>query len=268
MNSAFWDKAVSLLTSAGGKILLAIVVYIIGTLIIRAVTKGLEKMKGFGKLDKSVQTFVHSLVRIVLYLVLVIAIIEVLGIPMTSFMTVLASAGLAIGLALQGALSNFAGGIMIMLFKPFKVGDYIEASGAEGNVTDISVFYTKIVTLDNRRYTVPNGSLMNANVLNFSAEEIRRVDLVFKAAYDADANVVTGVMAKTAEQTAKVVAEPAVFARLSGYADNAREYTLRAWCKTEDYWDVYFDLITNVNNAFAENGFSAPVGKINVNINQ
>ena len=176
--SEFLSKVIGILTTVGGKILLAIVVFIVGRIIIKALGKALDKIRGFSKLDQTVQSFIHSLVRIGLNMLLVIAIIQVLGIPMTSVITVLASAGLAIGLSLQGALSNCAGGLMILIFKPFKVGDYIVASGAEGVVKEITVFYTHILTLDNKRIIVPNGGLMNANVTNFSYEDTRRVDLV------------------------------------------------------------------------------------------
>ena len=262
--SEFLSKAVSLITSAGGKIIVAILVFIVGRIVIKALSKGLEKLKGFAKLDKTVQGFLRSLVRILLNVLLVIAIIQVLGIPMTSFLTVLASAGLAIGLSLQGALSNCAGGLMILIFKPFKVGDYIVASGAEGVVKEITVFYTHILTLDNKRIIVPNGGLMNANVTNFSYENTRRVDLVFKAAFGTDQNLVLGLMLKAAEGTKGVLTDPAPFARFSGCADNAQEFTLRAWCNTADYWDVYFDLLQNVSAAFGQAGIAAPATKLDV----
>jgi len=264
--SEFMDKVMSILTTVGGKIILAIVVFIVGRIIINALSKALDKVKSFTKLDKTVQGFIHSIVRIGLNLLLVIAIIQVLGIPMTSVITVLASAGLAIGLSLQGALSNCAGGLMILLFKPFKVGDYVSAGGAEGTVKDITVFYTHIITVDNKRITVPNGALMNANVTNFSCEDNRRVDLVFKAAFGTDQNLVLGLMRKAAEETKGVLADPAPFARFSGCADNAQEFTLRAWCVSGDYWDVYFDLLQNVSAAFGQAGIAAPATKLDVTL--
>ncbi len=266
--SEFMDKVTGILTTVGGKIILAIVVFIVGRIIINALSKALDKVKSFTKLDKTVQGFIHSIVRIGLNLLLVIAIIQVLGIPMTSVITVLASAGLAIGLSLQGALSNCAGGLMILLFKPFKVGDYVSAGGAEGTVKDITVFYTHILTVDNKRITVPNGALMNANVTNFSSEDNRRVDLVFKAAFGTDQNLVLGLMRKAAEETKGVLADPAPFARFSGCADNAQEFTLRAWCVSGDYWDVYFDLLQNVSAAFGQAGIAAPATKLDVTLDK
>ncbi len=266
--SEFLSKVIGILTTVGGKILLAIVVFIVGRIIIKAIGKGLDKIRGFSKLDQTVQSFIHSLVRIGLNMLLVIAIIQVLGIPMTSVITVLASAGLAIGLSLQGALSNCAGGLMILIFKPFKVGDYIVASGAEGVVKEITVFYTHILTVDNKRIIVPNGGLMNANVTNFSFEDTRRVDLVFKASFGTDQNLVLGLMRKAAEGTKGVLADPAPFARFSGCADNAQEFTLRAWCATGDYWDVYFDLLQNVSAAFGQAGIAAPATKLDVTLDK
>ena len=262
----FASKAISMLTAAAGKIIVAIIVFIVGRIIINAIAKGLKKIKGIGKLDATVQGFIHSIVRILLNFILVIIIVQVLGIPMASLVTVLASAGLAIGMSLQGALANCAGGIMLLIFKPFKVGDYVSASGAEGVVDDITVFYTHLLTLDNKRITVPNGALMNANVTNFSCEDNRRVDLVFKAAFGTDNNLVQGVMLKAAEGTKGVLTSPAPFARFSGCADNAQEFTLRAWCASADYWDVYFDLLGNVSAAFSEAGIAAPATKLDVKI--
>ena len=262
----FLSKAVEMLTAVAGKIVVAIIVLIVGRIIINLIAKGLKKIKSITKLESTVQGFIFSIVRIILNFVLVIIIVSVLGIPMASVLTVLASAGLAIGLSLQGALSNCAGGIMILIFKPFKVGDYVNASGAEGIVDDITVFYTHLLTLDNKRITVPNGALMNANVTNFSCEDNRRVDLVFKAAFGTDNNLVQGIMLKAAEGTKGVLTNPAPFARFSGCADNAQEFTLRAWCASADYWDVYFDLLSNVSAAFGEAGIAAPATKLDVKI--
>ena len=177
-------------------------------------------------------------------------------------------ATLAVGLALQGALSNLAGGILLMVIRPFNVGDYVDAAGASGVVQSINLFYTVLLTVDNKRITVPNGNLMNANVTNFSFEDTRRVDLVFKASFGTDQNLVLGLMRKAAEGTKGVLADPAPFARFSGCADNAQEFTLRAWCATGDYWDVYFDLLQNVSAAFGQAGIAAPATKLDVTLDK
>lgn len=250
--------------TAGGKIIYALVVFFIGRLIIKWAVKAFANGKLFQKMDPSIKSFVHSLLKVLLYLLLIIVDIEILGIPMTSVITVLASAGLAIGLALQGALSNFAGGLMILVFRPFAVGDYISAAGVEGTVESITVFYSSLTTVDNKRITVPNGTLMNANVVNYSSEELRRVDLVFKTAPQMDENLVCGCMRQAAEQCAKVRRDQELFVGITGYGDNAAEYTIKAWCANQDYWDVYYELVAGVKAAFDEKGVQAPSTKLDV----
>lgn len=262
----FTNKLIDLATKVGGKIVLAIVVLIVGCIIIRAVKKMLGKADKFTKLDKTVQSFLKNLVSILLYAILIITVIGILGIPMTSVAAILASCGLAIGLSLQGALANFAGGIMLLIFKPFRVGDYIEASGAEGTVRDISVFYTTVITVDNKRITVPNGDLMNANVTNFSSEELRRVDLDFKITNDCDNNLAKGVLLRAAEQTKGVKQDPAPFARMTAVDDDTYIFTVRAWCDSANYWDTYFDLLENCSNALSENGIDDPEERIAVRL--
>ena len=176
------ENVLSVITTIISHILLALVVFLVGRFIIKKFVKWLDKTKMMEKLDPSLHTFLVSFIRILLFALLVVAIISILGVPAASIITVLASAGLAIGMALQGSLSNLAGGIMLMIFKPFKVGDYVETAGAAGNVTKITMFYTVLTTLDNKRVTIPNGSLMNANVTNLTAEPQRRVDLTFTCA--------------------------------------------------------------------------------------
>ncbi|MBQ6431301.1 MAG: mechanosensitive ion channel family protein [Oscillospiraceae bacterium] len=260
------SKLIDYGVAIGGKLLLAIVVLIVGHFIIKGVKKAMAKADKISKLDKTVQSFLKNLVTILLYVILLITVIGILGIPMTSVVTVLASCGLAVGLALQGALSNFAGGIMILIFKPFRVGDYIEASGAEGTVRDISVFYTTLITIDNKRITVPNGDLMNANVTNFSAEPTRRIDLPFKLTNDCDPDLAHRVLLQAAENTDKVLAEPAPFARMTAVDDDTYIFTVRAWVNNEDYWDVYYTLLENCSDALAQNGIDDPEERIAVRL--
>lgn len=250
----------------GGKILLAIVVLVVGCLIIKGIKKAMAKTDRISKLDKTVQSFVKNLVTILLYVILLISVIGILGIPMTSVITVLASCGLAIGLSLQGALGNFAGGLMILIFKPFRVGDYISASDAEGTVRDISVFYTTLITIDNKRVTVPNGDLMNSNVTNFSAEKTRRIDLQFKLTNDCDPRLAHRVLLEAAEQTEQVLKEPAPFARMTAVDDDTYIFTVRAWVNNKEYWDVYYELLENCSNALAENGIDDPEERIAVRL--
>lgn len=262
----FVNKCIDFVTQFGGKLLVAIIVLVAGLFLIKGIKRMLDKAEKFSKLEKTVQSFLKNLVSISLYLILIITVISILGIPMTSVVAVLASCGLAVGLALQGALTNFAGGIMILIFKPFRVGDYIEATGAEGTVKDISIFYTSITTVDNKRITVPNGDLMNSNVTNFSCENFRRIDLDFKITNDCDGNLAKGVLLKAAEETKDVRRDPAPFARMTAVDDDTFIFTVRAWCESSKYWDVYFDLLENCSNALSENGIDDPEERIAVRL--
>ena len=184
----------SLAVGVGGKLVLALLIFIIGRMIINRIVGLFERGKMMDKMDPTVKTFMLNFIKIGLNIVLVISIIGVLGVPMASVVAVLASAGLAVGMALQGALSNLAGGIMLLVFRPFNVGDYIVAAGDEGIVKEITLFYTVLTTTDNKKVTIPNGSLMNANVTNCSSEEFRRVDLTFGLGKGNDIEKVRGVM--------------------------------------------------------------------------
>jgi len=260
--NAWLENIISAVTSAGGKILLAILVLVAGSALIKLIVKVLKNSKSFEKIDASVRSFTLSFVSIGLYVVLAIAVIGVLGVPMASVITVLASAGVAVGLALQGALSNLAGGIMLMIFRPFKVGDYVEASGASGVVQEITLFYTVFLSLDNKRITVPNGSLMNSNVVDYSSEELRRVDLTFSCAKSESYKEIEKMLMDVLEAHDKVLSDPAPFARVSGGTNEAMEFTVRAWVKNADYWDVYFDLTQGVVESFGKNGVKAPAMRV------
>lgn len=262
MKDELMAKLVDLATSVAGKIVLALLVFIIGSLIIKGLCKLLNKGKGFKNADPTVQGYIKSAIKIVLYLVLVISIIAILGVPMASVVTVLASCGVAVGLALQGALSNLAGGIMLVIFKPFKKGDYIEAGGSEGIVQEISMFYTTLLSWDNKKITIPNGTLMNSNVVDHSTEDKRRVDLDFACAKsEAPANV-QQIMVDVMNANEKVLKDPAPFARLIGGTNEAMKFTVRAWCNTEDYWDVYFDLTQAITEALGAAGVAAPAVRV------
>jgi len=259
---AFINSLMELATAVGGKIILALVVLIVGSAVIKKVVKLVAKSKGMNKVEGTVRSFIVSFVKIGLYVVLVISIIGILGVPMASVVAVLASAGVAVGLALQGALSNLAGGIMLMIFHPFRQGDYIEAAGVDGVVQEVTLFYTVLLSLDNKRITVPNGSLMNANVVNYSSEALRRVDLTFGCAKSEAPAQIQDLMMEAVKANGKVLADPAPFARLSGGSNEAMEFTVRAWCKGEDYWDVYFDLTQAITEAMGAKGVQAPAVRV------
>ena len=244
-----------------GQLLLALLVFIVGKAIIKKLLKVLEN-KALSKGDPTLRKFMLSFAKILLYVVLVVSIIGILGVPMASVVTVLASAGVAVGMAMQGSLSNLAGGIMLMIFKPFKVGDYVSAAGGEGTVKEISMFYTVLTTVDNKTITIPNGSLMNANVVNFSAEDLRRVDLEFACAKSEDIDKVTDIMLKVMNGNEKVLKDPTPFAAMNGGSNEATKFTVRAWVKGGDYWDVYFALNHDIAKKLGENGIKAPAVRI------
>ncbi len=248
----------ALCVNAGGKILLAILVYFIGKIIISKLVRMTENLKAVKVLDPTVKTFTVSFVRILLYVILVISIISVLGVPMASVVAVLASAGLAVGMALQGALGNLAGGIMLMIFRPFNVDEFISAAGESGNVKEITLFYTVLTTPDQRRVTIPNGSLMNANVVNFSREDTRRVDLVFTCDRLEDFKKVQQIITETLAKNEKVLKDPAPFVSLQGATNEALEFTVRPYCRNADYWDVNFSVIQEVSAALGEAGIRSP----------
>ncbi|MBQ1604020.1 MAG: mechanosensitive ion channel [Oscillospiraceae bacterium] len=259
-------NAIDFVSTYGGKIILAILVFIVGRLVMNALNKAAGKAIDKTSLDSTVKQVTKNAVKVLLYVILVISVIEILGVSMSSVIAVLASCGLAVGLALQGALSNLAGGLMILIFKPFKVGDYIASAGAEGVVQDISVFYTTIMTVDNKKVLVPNGDLMNATVTNFTGAPQRRIDQDFKITNDIDAEKVKSVLLAAANKTPGVLPDPAPFARLTGVDDDTYIFTVRAWCETAQYWDVYFDLIENCSKALSENHIDDPEERIAIRI--
>ncbi len=258
----FWNTLTALCTTIVGKVLLSILVYIVGKAIIAKILVLAAKIRGIEALDPNVRTFTISAIKWTLYLVLVVSIVSILGVPMASVITVLGTAGAAVALGLQGSLANLAGGIMLVIFKPFKVGEYIETSGVQGVVHSINLFYTVLTTLDNKRITVPNGALMNANVIDYSAEETRRVDLTFLTARSEEPARIQALMKEVMAANDKVLADPAPFAQISGGTNEALEFTARAWCKTGDYWDVYFSLIQAISEKLGANSVQSPAVRV------
>ena len=255
------DKIKDMLAGAGGNIVLAIVISVVGYYVIKYLMKLLDKVKSFEKLDPTVTRFVKNFIKWLLYIMLIIGVIGILGVPMAQVIAVLASAGVAIGLALQGALSNLAGGILLMIVRPFNVGDYVDAAGASGVVQSINLFYTEILTVDNKRITVPNGNLMNANV-DYTAEPLRRVDLEFSCAKSEKPSEIQQCILDAVAESALALKNPAPFARISGGTNEAMTFTVRVWCKTEHYWDLYFELNQSIVEAFAAKGVQAPALRV------
>ena len=255
-----------LFTSFGTKILAALIVLFIGSKLIKVTKKWIKNSPKLERIDMGVRSFLSSFSGITLYAILFISLAMILGIPTTSFITALASCGVAIGLALQGALGNLAGGIMILVFKPFKVGDYITTSATAGTVSNITIMYTVLTTPDNKIITIPNGTLTNSVIENYSSSNERRVDFAFTTSYDCDVDKVKAILIDVLNRHEKVLKDPAPFARLSKHGDSSLEYTARVWCKASDYWDVNFDLIEDVKREFDANGISIPYPQMDVHI--
>ena len=253
--------------TTGLKIVAAIIILLISfrivTLISRRIEKKLEKS---GKFDKTIIRTLSYAGRIVVKIVIATCLVGWLGVDTTGIAALIASLGVGIGLAVNGALSNFAGGILLLVTRPFKVGDYIAAQGSEGIVEDIRIISTKIVTLDNKVVHLPNGSLSSGNIVNYSEKDIRRVDLVFSVAGN-DPEVVRKLITDVCDADEKVLKDPAVFVRVSDYgAGNGVKVTMRAWCKTEQYWDTYFDLLNGVQKTFEANNIVIPFNQLDVHI--
>ena len=258
------QNIVNLCTEFGGRILAAIAIYIIGRIIISKLLKLISKVPAVDKMDPTAHNYILNLIKGVLYVVLAVSIIAQLGVSMTSVITILASCGVAVGLALQGALGNLAGGLMLLIFRPFNVGDYVCAGGEEGVVKKISLIYTVLNTVDNKTVSIPNGGLMNANVVNFTAEDLRRVDLTFKAAGSEPIKKVQAVILDAIVKTDKALADPAPQVEPLAGVPGGLEYTVRVWGKTADYWDLYFALMRNIPTALGEAGVSGPSSPVTV----
>ncbi|MBR3588459.1 MAG: mechanosensitive ion channel [Clostridia bacterium] len=263
---ALKDKVVAFCMESGLKLIIAIVVLLIGFKIIDIFGKKFKDTKFYEKLDPTARTFFRSFIVIALKIVLVIAAALIVGIPMASMVAVIGSAGLAIGLALQGSLSNIAGGFIILVFKPFKVGDFIETADAMGTVEAINIFYTKILTVDNKVIQVPNAVISNQRLTDYSTKDTRRVDLTINASYNNDIEKVKSVLLSVAEKTDKALLTPAPQARVCEHGSNSIGFVFRVWCKTDDYWDVYFNLLEGVKKAFDENNIQIPYQQIDVHV--
>lgn len=261
-----WESVSDKMTSAGMKLLWAMVVLIVGLVLIRWLKRALARSKAMAKVDQSARSFLRSLINVILYVLLFLTIASILGIPMTSFVTILASASVAIGLALQGALANFVGGLMILLVHPFRVGDFIETVDHSGTVRSITVFYTILSTIDNKQITIPNGSLTNAAIVNYSAAENRRVDMMFSVGYESDIEQVKGILLELAETHELALRDPAPMARLSQQNASSLDFVLRVWCKAENYWTLYYDLNEAVKKRLDAAGISIPYPQMDVHV--
>lgn len=248
------------------RVVFALALLFVGTRLIKFFLKRFKRSKLYGHMDPGLATFTVSASKIALYILLFLILLGVLGVETTSFLALFTSGGVAVALAFQGAVSNLAGGVMILLFHPFRVGDYIETAEIAGTVKEVNVLYTVIVTPDNKRVTVPNGTLTNTAITDYSAETTRRVDIVFSAAYDSDLDRVKETILGVALAHEKVLRDPAPEARLKAQSASTLDFQLRTWCAPEDYWDVFFDVNEGVKKAFDENGIVIPFPQMDVHM--
>jgi small conductance mechanosensitive channel len=251
-------KGIDLATEYGLKILGAIIIWLIGSWVIKKLIKTTRVVMTKRGFDESLQKFLLNLIGWVLKILLILAILSQLGVETTSFAAILAAAGLAVGLALQGSLGNFAGGVLLMIFKPIKIGDLIEAQGEIGVVKEIEIFTTKLIGLSNKEIIIPNGSLSNGNIVNYSTEGTRRVDLTIGVGYDSDIKKTKEVLLNVLTSNPKVLSDPAPTVNVSELADSSINFAVRPWCKTEDYWAVFFESTENIKEALDAAGIEIP----------
>ena len=260
------EEIISSAIQLGLKILLALVIYWVGKFIIDNLYRFVQKALSRKKIDQSVNTFVLSLVRVVLMLLLIVMIIGVLGINTSSFVALFASAGVAIGMALSGTLQNFAGGVMILLFKPYKVGDFIEAQGVSGTVREIQIFNTLLATTDNKTIIIPNGKLSNETVTNYTQAGTRRVEWVFGISYGDDYQKAKELLDVYIAEDKRILSTPAPMVALRCLADSSVQITARAWVQASDYWSVLYDMNERVYSEFGKYGLSFPFPQMDVHI--
>lgn len=261
-NFASWIT--DLAVSYGLKLVSALITLIIGLWIISMITKAFGRLMIKRDWDESLHGFLKNFVRILLKAMLLISVISMMGIQMTSFVALLGAAGLAVGMALSGTLQNFAGGVMILIFKPFKVGDYIEAQGYAGSVAEIQIFNTILKTPDNKTIIIPNGGLSTGSMVNYSAEETRRVDFSFGIAYGDDYDKAKELIQSLINADSRILKYPATFIALGELADSSVNITVRVWTKASDYWGVHFDMQEKVYKEFPKAGLSIPFPQMDV----
>lgn len=257
------DKYIDIITANALKVLVAIVVLFVGFKLINFASYVLKKAYK-SRISNDAVYFLFQIGEIIVKVALIISIIAFLGIPTTSFVAILGSVGLAIGLSLQGSLSNFAGGFLILMLKPFKSGDFITGAGHSGTVEEIQIFYTKILTPDNKVITIPNSQLSNDSIINFSANKTRRLDFNLGVGYQEDIDKVKNAVMRVIERTPHILKTPEPFVHLGEWADSSINFIVRVWVNTEDYWDANFSLMEEFKREFDKEGIEIPFPKMDV----
>jgi small conductance mechanosensitive channel len=262
------ERGYELVLTFGPKLIGAVVVWIIGNMIIKMLIKGFDRILNVRKIDESLKPFLKGIVGTLLKAMLVISVLTMLGIQMTSFVAILGAAGLAVGMALSGTLQNFAGGVMLLIFKPFKNGDVIDAQGHIGVVSEIQIFNTILKTPDNKTIIIPNGGLSNGSMTNYSTEGTRRVDWSFGIAYGDDTSKAKEVMMKLMTDNPKILKDSGKepFVAVSELGDSSVNFAVRAWVNSPDYWDVFFTMNEKIYNTFSKEGLNIPYPTMDVNV--
>lgn len=262
------DMAIRGTLDAIVRIAIACVIFYVGRWIVRRLTTVIHKIFIKRDVEASLATFLLSLVNISMTFILIIIVISFLGIDTTSFIAIFASAGLAVGMALSGTLQNFAGGVLVLLLKPYRVGDFIEAQGQTGTVKAITLFSTVLATPDNKNIILPNGGMSTGIINNYSKENIRRVDWTFGIAYGDDYDKAKATIASLLEADDRVMKDPAYFIALGALADSSVNITVRAWVTSEDYWGVFFDMNEKVYKTFPKEGLNIPFPQMDVHLDK
>jgi small conductance mechanosensitive channel len=263
---ALYTKGLELAMLYVPKVLLAVITLLVGLWIIRIIVKVTRKGMEKSQTEVTLQRFIASLISGLLKVMLLITVVSMLGVQMTSFIAVLGAAGLAVGLALQGSLANFAGGVLILLFRPYKVGDVVEAQGYLGTVNTIQIFNTIMKTFDNKTIIIPNGDISNGSIVNYSTEPQRRVDMTFGIGYGDDIDKARQVINEQISKDERILKDPAPMVRVSELGDSSVNFVVRVWCNAPDYWDIYFDMHENVKKQFDANGVSIPFPQQDVHL--
>jgi small conductance mechanosensitive channel len=265
-----WDEALTMIKTTGLEfginLVTAIIIFYVGRLIVRLLTRGLRKVMDAQQVDKTLVSFASNLISMVLLTFVIIAAISQLGIQTASFIAVLGAAGLAVGLALQGSLSNFAAGVLIVFFRPYKVGDFVEAAGVAGSVMDVQILTTVLKTGDNKRVIVPNAQIMGSIITNYSANDTRRVDMVIGVSYSDDLDKVRSTLEDIIAAEDRVLDEPACTIAVSELADSSVNFIVRPWVATSEYWNVLFDLTETIKKRFDKEDISFPFPQQDVHL--
>ena len=261
-----WEAIRNFFTTAGMDLLRGLIILAVGFFLVHWIVKLVERNEHKMKMEPTLRGFVKNLIRVLLYVLVILTAVNTMGVPITSIITLLGSAGVAVSLAMQGVLGNLIGGFILLLFKPIRAGEYVKIGDNEGIVKNIGTFYTEIVTIDNRQINLPNGTLTNTAIVNYSREGTRRLDLIFTAGYEHSMDKVYDILRKEVSGEKDLLEEPAPSVNLTKCADNALEFSVRVWVATENYWPVYFRLLENCRRALDEAGISAPYQQVDVHM--